>query len=122
MPALSKRKQQLKKLAANKKKQKEDDEPGSAAAAAPSAARGSPAKRAVLGRPPKRKDANPRVRRGADQITCAEAALFSQAISQEIESGRKEKAAARARADPAGQREAEQRGSLLTFVCCSQKA
>ena len=28
---------------------------------------------AVLGRPPKRKDANPRVRRGADQITCAEA-------------------------------------------------
>ena len=75
MPALSKRKQQLKKLAANKKKEKEDDEAGgSAAAAAPSAARGSPAKKAVLGRPPKRIDANPRVKRRADQITCAEAA------------------------------------------------
>ena len=75
MPALSKRKQQLKKLAANKKKEKEDDdEAGSAAAAAPSAARGSPEKEAVRGRPPKRKDANPRVKRRADQITCAEAA------------------------------------------------
>ena len=73
---LSKRKQHLKdaRAAAAQKKQEEDDEAGSAAAAAPSAARGSPAKKAVLGRPPKRIDANPRVKRRADQITCAEAA------------------------------------------------
>ena len=60
------------------------------------------------------------------EIQIGFAALFSQAISQEIESGREEKAAARARADPAGQREAEGIPShfclLLSFVCCSQKS
>ena len=44
------------------------------AAAAPSAARKAPANKPLLGRPPKRKDAAPRVRRSGDQITCEDAA------------------------------------------------
>ena len=44
------------------------------AAAAPSAAREAPANKPLLGRPPKRKDAAPRVRRSGDQITCEDAA------------------------------------------------
>ena len=67
-----------------------------------------------------------RTARSRSGFALTTAALFSQAISQEIESGREEKAAARARADPAGQREAEGIPShfclLLSFVCCSQKS
>ena len=44
------------------------------AAAAPSAAREASANKPLLGRPPKRKDAAPRVRRSDDQITCEDAA------------------------------------------------
>ena len=73
---LSKRKQQQKdarEAAAKKQQQQKDDEAGSAAAA-PSAARDAPANKPLLGRPPERKDAAPRVRRADDQITCDDAA------------------------------------------------
>jgi len=129
----SKRKQQQKdaRAAAAKKKQKEDEQPESAAAAAPSAARGSPAKKAVLGRPPKRKDANPRVKRRAEQITCAEAAAAGLAkplgerphtgIEQLVLDGRESRAGEKRKQipeqGPNKQGRGKQRGSLLLAEC-----
>ena len=80
-----------------------------------------------VGRPKNKPSAEPLVRRDPDRICLDDGRAFlAGSISQEIESGREEKAAARARADPAGQREAEGIPShfclLLSFVCCSQKS
>ena len=85
---------------------------------------------AVLGRPPKKQDAAPRVRRADDQITCAEA---SAGLGMPlVERPRKGTQRGRRESSCQGQgRSSRAKGSrgipshfclLLSFVCCSQKS
>ena len=85
---------------------------------------------AVLGRPPKKQDAAPRVRRADDQITCAEASAgLGMPLVERPRNGTQR---GRRESSCQGQgRSSRAKGSrgipshfclLLSFVCCSQKS